>query len=114
MDDSLGLRCPKCLDVTMDVELHEDVEIDRCPTCQGIFLDKGELEEILTLDLGHEMDASRASLLTDLQDDLSARCPLCRITMEPVEFHGTRVDICRSCGGAFFDEGEIARIQQGA
>ena len=97
----------------MDVEMHEDVEIDRCPSCQGIFLDQGELEDLLTRDLGYEVDARSDSLLTHLQDDLSARCPLCRLTMEPARVGSVRVDTCPSCGGAFFDEGEISRLQHG-
>jgi len=109
-----GLRCPKCLDVGMDVEMHEDIEIDRCPSCQGVFLDSGELETLLHRDLGHEVDAGEGSLLTELQDSLSARCPLCRMTMEPVAMGPVRIDSCPSCGGAFFDEGEIAKLQSGA
>lgn len=41
------MKCPKC-----GMDLHEiefkDVLIDRCPDCRGIWLDKGELETLLT------------------------------------------------------------------
>ena len=36
-------RCPKCGD-NLIIRLINDVEIDECPTCQGMWLDKGELE----------------------------------------------------------------------
>ena len=39
------MRCPKC-----GSELHEvsfrDVSIDRCEDCGGVFLDRGELEQL--------------------------------------------------------------------
>lgn len=37
-------RCPVCQDPVMDRVMHEDVEIDICPKCKGIWLDAGELE----------------------------------------------------------------------
>jgi len=42
------IRCPRC-DVEMDTlayELHQEVEIDSCPDCAGVFLDAGELAAI--------------------------------------------------------------------
>ncbi len=36
-------RCPKC-GVRLTTRLIEDVEIDECGPCQGMWLDKGELE----------------------------------------------------------------------
>ena len=39
------LRCPRCGARLGQREIHE-VTIDECPECQGIWLDKGELEEL--------------------------------------------------------------------
>lgn len=36
-------RCPKCGE-TLTTRLIQDVEIDECPRCHGMWLDKGELE----------------------------------------------------------------------
>lgn len=38
-----SLKCPKC-DGTLAVLTYEDIEIDRCTSCHGVFLDAGELE----------------------------------------------------------------------
>ena len=35
------------------------------------------------------------------------RCPKCRADMEPIEFDGTEIDRCKTCGGIWFDAGEI-------
>jgi Zn-finger nucleic acid-binding protein len=37
------MRCPRCGGKMQHVELH-GVVIDKCPDCQGIFLDDGELK----------------------------------------------------------------------
>ena len=35
------------------------------------------------------------------------RCPKCRADMEQIEFDGTEIDRCKTCGGIWFDAGEI-------
>jgi len=37
--------CPRCGN-TMDIEKADDVEVDVCLTCGGVWLDSGELEEL--------------------------------------------------------------------
>lgn len=41
------MDCPRC-DGTLKTETFDDVQIDRCDTCHGIWLDAGELEEIIS------------------------------------------------------------------
>ena len=41
------LVCPRCGGL-MDLESAEDVEVDVCLTCNGVWLDKGELDELKT------------------------------------------------------------------
>jgi Zn-finger nucleic acid-binding protein len=40
------LKCPYC-GIVMDKLKREDVIIDRCPNCLGIWLHKGELDKIV-------------------------------------------------------------------
>ncbi len=40
------MNCPVC-NVTLLMTDKQGVEIDYCPTCRGIWLDRGELEKIL-------------------------------------------------------------------
>ncbi|MGH7829267.1 MAG: zf-TFIIB domain-containing protein, partial [Candidatus Binatia bacterium] len=42
-----SLACPKCAGKLESYSLHE-ILLDRCQVCGGIWLDKGELEQILT------------------------------------------------------------------
>jgi uncharacterized protein len=43
--ESKRLQCPRG-DGKMDTTTFEGVEIDRCETCGGVWLDKGELEQL--------------------------------------------------------------------
>jgi Zn-finger nucleic acid-binding protein len=48
--------CPKCGN-TMDIESVEDIEVDVCLLCGGVWLDEGELEELEKLTKeGYELD----------------------------------------------------------
>ena len=41
------MKCPVCKDVTLLMSERHGVEIDYCPECRGIWLDRGELEKIM-------------------------------------------------------------------
>ncbi len=41
------MKCPVCKDVTLLMSERRGVEIDYCPECRGIWLDRGELEKIM-------------------------------------------------------------------
>lgn len=40
------MNCPLCLDSVLDVSFHAGIELDICPTCRGVWLDRGELDRI--------------------------------------------------------------------
>jgi uncharacterized protein len=40
------MNCPKC-QIDMLITEKKGIEIDYCPTCFGVWLDKGELEKII-------------------------------------------------------------------
>lgn len=35
-------------------------------------------------------------------------CPKCPSTLTEYEYQGVKLDFCRSCGGSWFDEGEVS------
>ena len=41
------MRCPVCGDTDLLLGERQGVEIDYCPTCRGVWLDRGELETIM-------------------------------------------------------------------
>jgi Zn-finger nucleic acid-binding protein len=40
------MKCPVC-DVTLSISSRDGVEIDFCPQCRGVWLDRGELDKII-------------------------------------------------------------------
>ena len=41
------MKCPVCKDVTLLMSEKKGIEIDYCPECRGIWLDRGELEKLM-------------------------------------------------------------------
>lgn len=41
------MKCPTCTDSKLTMTDRQGVEIDYCPECRGIWLDRGELDKLL-------------------------------------------------------------------
>lgn len=41
------MKCPNCKEPNLVMSERKGIEIDYCPECRGIWLDKGELDKIL-------------------------------------------------------------------
>ena len=41
------MRCPLCPDATLEPKFVGDTEVDICPRCRGIWLDRGELDRLV-------------------------------------------------------------------
>ncbi len=41
------MKCPICPDTSLVMADRQGVEIDYCPSCRGIWLDRGELDKLL-------------------------------------------------------------------
>lgn len=41
------MKCPVCEDVNLVMSDRQGVEIDYCPECRGVWLDRGELDKII-------------------------------------------------------------------
>jgi Zn-finger nucleic acid-binding protein len=44
------MKCPHCTDVTLVMTERQGVEIDYCPQCRGVWLDRGELDKLIARD----------------------------------------------------------------
>jgi Zn-finger nucleic acid-binding protein len=107
------MDCPVCKESAMiTLELNE-VEIDYCTTCHGIWLDAGELELLL----GEPQKAEK--LLSSFKVDLGSmekirRCPICYKKMQKVIVGSSKptllIDRCGKGDGLWFDKGELQDI----
>jgi len=41
------MKCPVCNNINLLISERQGIEIDYCPECRGVWLDRGELDKIL-------------------------------------------------------------------
>lgn len=41
------MKCPVCNEVNLVMSERQGIEIDYCPQCRGVWLDRGELDKII-------------------------------------------------------------------
>jgi uncharacterized protein len=52
------MKCPVC-DVPLSISSREGVEIDFCPQCRGVWLDRGELDKVIAPAVAEAIDVRR-------------------------------------------------------
>ena len=103
--------CPSCKDTMVVLEL-EQVEVDYCTNCEGIWLDAGELELLL------ETDEERSRIINLFVEagshkEKSYDCPICGKRMLKFnigEREKVTVDKCKKNHGIWFDKGELRKV----
>ena len=84
------------------------VQVDRCPTCNGIFLDVGEIK---TLTSNRDLHRYLTKYL-GIDSDSKLVCPSCGGLMDEEDCAGTVVDVCIGCKGLWLDGGELEELQK--
>ena len=69
------MDCPVCKGAMITLEL-DDVEIDHCVGCGGIWLDAGELEMLID-DVQKARNLFESFRVRDTHSEKSRRCPIC-------------------------------------
>lgn len=71
------MNCPLCVDEVLDVTHHQGIEIDVCPRCRGIWLDRGELDRLMgpTEPTGRATTAPSVDTGARDRDDVSGEAP---------------------------------------
>lgn len=41
------MKCPQCTETTLVMTERQGIEIDYCPSCRGVWLDRGELDKLI-------------------------------------------------------------------
>ncbi len=107
--------CPTCREVMIVVE-QDEIELDHCVNCSGVWFDSGELELMLER-MGLDAGALFLAQITDLPEAKSSekkrRCPICRRKMKKTNIGQepkVLIDVCPKGDGLWFDGGEIRQI----
>lgn len=117
------LSCPRCAGMMQAVGTNQGVEIDQCLECGAIWLDAGELDQILVetdTDGLESAPTSVRALRERMQEVLPPQgpvqyreCPRCAQVMRRINFgtiSGVIVDECLQ-HGALLDPGELQAIE---
>ena len=108
------MQCPRC-DAALEAAAVEGEQIDKCPSCGGLWFGQGELRAArdaaqpdlrwLDFEIWKHEDRFRFAVLPFI-------CPQCEIPMVAVTYGDTdvEVDCCPQCQGMWLDAGEFGKI----
>jgi len=106
------MKCSKCEDAELKPVTIDDIEVDRCNTCQGIWFDKAELPALLKLD-AEKLDGLLGGTKEE-HDNKIGRCPRCDKRLLRVCALSDReviLDTCAFCEGIWCDGGEFEALR---
>jgi len=107
--------CPKCK-VELQTKIYKKLELDVCPSCQGMWLDTLEFEYITSpKDVYTDPSLEPIFIPTPLEERENSyyECVRCNNLMNRINFKrsGVLIDIC--CDhGVWLDKGELTRIRR--
>ena len=55
------MKCPQCVDQLLTMAERQGVELDYCPKCRGVWLDRGELDKIIERSATHSAAGAPAA-----------------------------------------------------
>lgn len=103
------MRCPFCKSFMAILEL-DNIELDNCFSCGGIWLDSGEIDVLLK-------DSSKKEEILQLLNkkaklnEKKIRCPICKKKMNKANvLDQVIIDFCPNGHGYWFDGGELEKI----
>ncbi len=105
------MNCPVCKKPMVVLELNQ-VEVDYCVECGGIWLDAGELELLLG-DSKAKDDVLNSFTIDTKTKEKKMKCPICSKKMLKVlcgKDNKVLIDKCPNNDGLWFDKGELYQI----
>ena len=107
------MDCPVCENAAMIVLELDEVEVDYCLDCNGLWLDAGELELLLEDEL-KSTELLRSFREIKTSGEQIRKCPICLKKMQKVQVAQTDkpllIDRCAKEHGLWFDKGELQDV----
>src|SRR5437016_5579625 len=108
------MNCPKCANAVLTTVLSDEgFPLDFCPSCYGIWFDRGEAARQFTLET--DIPNLEAALKTARKTGL--KCPRCNGELEEMKYQEEMdllVDRCSGCEGIWFDFQETEKVARWA
>jgi Zn-finger nucleic acid-binding protein len=116
------MKCPVDQSQLEPKIYEESFEVDACPACEGVWLDKGELSKIQGIqindyksELGKIPDyVGKSVLMAKSKDAPAINCPVCDRELERRDYgYGSQVmiDSCVNGHGVWLDKGELRDLE---
>lgn len=103
------MKCPKC-ESEMQVVEYENISVDRCTSCKGIWFDMLEHEQLKAIEGSESIDIGSAALGKQYNKVGDIDCPVCKTQLirmvDRLQPH-IWYEACTVCYGVFFDAGEF-------
>jgi Zn-finger nucleic acid-binding protein len=107
--------CPDC-HTSLEPRAFQELMLDACPKCAGIFFDDGEVAQLKAKGRSafEALEAAVAPTVTLEQSmDRMRICPQCNTGMDKFRYlynSNLMLDECGQCGGIWVQEGELSRM----
>lgn len=109
-------------DFTLRPVTYEEVTIDTCPHCSGVWLDAGELESIQSAQASDFRDVPTSTLdtvsaaegMAKARSETPRGCVVCKAGLEQKEYafaSQVMIDQCPNGHGMWLDKDELARLE---
>jgi Zn-finger nucleic acid-binding protein len=111
--EGASCACPVC-SVDLQPVLLDGELVRRCPQCNGMCFERGQLESIVHIVKLFQSVRLSEDDIDSISPEERARtrcCPLDRSRMKKAEIAGLTVDLCGSCGAIWLDDGEITALK---
>lgn len=106
------MNCPKCADAPLEAKMLNDVTVDCCRSCRGVWFDQAELPRLLAAD-AREVRTLLQGRERERANAVTGTCPRCETALLRVNSASNAavvLDKCTDCGGVWLDAGEFARL----
>jgi membrane associated rhomboid family serine protease/Zn-finger nucleic acid-binding protein len=106
-----SLYCSHCHHHLLEPIHYEDIEIDACMHCGGLWFDSNELDQVVhAYDPNYHHKEPIVKTLGQRIGTSSKKCPHCKELLITHQFEprsDLKIDICESCHGIWLDKGEL-------
>lgn len=104
------MKCPRDA-AELKIEFHHGIEVDRCPECNGRWLDHHQLDELEAT--VNSTEEERLATIQYSRRNSELKCPICEKQMMAFNYraYNLELDTCDDQHGFWLDAGEEGRIR---
>ena len=104
----VDMNCPRCT-TQLRTETYKGIEADKCPRCEGMWLDYAELDQLE--DTAFADDPTKGTMMFSSEGS-DLLCPRCEGHMKWFRYrhYDLELDFCRAEHGFWLDKGEEKRV----